>query len=248
MESPGGSWFDAQGFGTTSGGMGTGPGIGTTQPFVGGTLGGAIGGGGGPTPGNEQQWFMDLVGNRPWNQQTFNALAPTLQQYGFHITPPNANHEQTKIQLPDGTWVRVGFGEGHPVWIPQNNAPGQAGAGAGATGINSPWAIPPPFAAPSLEEFQKEPGLQARLAMGQQALERSAAAKGSLLSGGTQKALNRYSQDYASNEYANVYGRAADIYGTNFNVQSQTPWNRWNQLQDRGLTATLGTKTPVPLR
>jgi len=44
--------------------------------------------------------------------------------------------------------------------------------------------------------------------MGLQGLERGAAAQGSLLSGGTQKALARYSSDYASNEYGNAYNRA----------------------------------------
>ena len=72
------------------------------MPNVYGSIGGAMTGHGGPTPGNEQQWFMQLVGNRPWNQQTFNELAPTLQQYGFKITPPNAVGDQTKIQLPNG--------------------------------------------------------------------------------------------------------------------------------------------------
>lgn len=76
--------------------------------------------------GDYQSWFMNLVGNQPWNQQTFNALAPQLQTAGIQITPPNANGDQTKIGIPDGhggtQWVRVGFGEGHPVWIPQNGS------------------------------------------------------------------------------------------------------------------------------
>jgi hypothetical protein len=221
-----------------------------TMPGVYGSQSGALTGGGGPTPGNEQAWFMQLVGNRPWNQQTFNELAPTLQQYGFHITPPNANQEQTKIQLPTGEWVRVGFGEGHPVWIPQGGAgTGGAGAtvGAGAGGINSPWPIPAPFQSPSAADLQNEPGYQARYQMGLQGLERGAAAQGSLLSGGTQKALARYGQDYATNEYGNAYNRAYQNYMGNFNVQSQTPWNRYQQVLDRGVTAALGTKTPVPL-
>ena len=46
-----------------------------------------------------------------------------------------------------------------------------------------------------------------RLNEGQKALERSAAAKGGLYSGSTLKALSRYGQDYASNEYQNAYNR-----------------------------------------
>src|SRR5207245_367434 len=126
--------------------------------------------------GDYQKWFMSLVGNRPWNQQTLNALMPTLQHYGINLTPPNAAGDQTKIQLPDGTWVRVGFGEGHPVWIPQGAGGTSGGAGPALNpqgGVNSPWAIPAPFQSPSLQEFQQtDPGYQARYAMGLEGLQR----------------------------------------------------------------------------
>src|SRR5439155_16944374 len=218
-----------------------------TMPNVYGSQSGALTGGGGPTPGNEQQWFMQLVGNRPWNQQTFNELAPTLQQYGFKTTPPNAVGDQTKIQLPNGHWVRVGFGEGHPVWIPQGDAGGAGLGGAGGGPYTGPGAIPPPFQAPSLSDLQAEPGYQARMAMGQQALERSAAAQGSLLCGGTQKSLNRYAQDYASGEYGAAYDMVFRKYQENFLTQSQDPWNRYRDLYAGGLSAGQSTKTSVPL-
>ncbi len=69
--------------------------------------------------GDYQQWFMQQIAGKPFNQQTLLDLEPTLNQAGLKLTPPNAVGDRTKIQLPDGTWVRVGFGEGHPVWIPQ---------------------------------------------------------------------------------------------------------------------------------
>lgn len=69
-----------------------------------------------------------------------------------------------------------------------------------------------PFEAPTNVTEQNDPGFQTRLQAAQQALERSAAARGTSLSGGSLKALTRYSQDYASNEYGNVYGRAASEY------------------------------------
>lgn len=211
-----------------------------TMPNVYGSQQGALTGGGGPQPGHEQEWFMNLVGNRPWNQQTLNELVPTLEQYGFKQWTPNAIGEQTKLQLPNGQVVRVGFGEGHPVWIPQS-PPG------GADSYSGPGAIPPPFQAPSFEDLQKEPGFQARLAMGQQGLEHSAAAQGSLLSGGFQKSLNKFSQDYASNEYGAAYDRAARTYNTNWQTQSVDPWNRYKDLYLGGLDAAGKTKTTPPL-
>jgi len=56
-------------------------------------------------------------------------------------------------------------------------------------------------------QFQADPGYAFRLSEGLKALERSAAARGGLLSGGTGKALQRYGQDLASQEYGNAFQR-----------------------------------------
>ena len=69
-----------------------------------------------------------------------------------------------------------------------------------------------PFTAPTAVTAQNDPGYQFRLDQGNQALQRSAAANGTLLSGGTQKALARYNQDYASGEFQNVYNRANQTF------------------------------------
>ncbi len=73
-----------------------------------------------------------------------------------------------------------------------------------------------PFSAPTGVTEQNDPGYQFRLQQGQQAIERGATAAGGAFSGGTLKALARYGQDYASNEYQNVYNRALQGYNTNF--------------------------------
>lgn len=56
-------------------------------------------------------------------------------------------------------------------------------------------------------EFQADPGYAFRLSEGMKALERSAAARGGLLSGGAGKAFQRYGQDLASQEYGNAFDR-----------------------------------------
>jgi len=56
-------------------------------------------------------------------------------------------------------------------------------------------------------QFQADPGYAFRLAEGQKALERSAAARGGLLSGATGKALTRYGQEMGSQEYQNAFNR-----------------------------------------
>lgn len=52
-------------------------------------------------------------------------------------------------------------------------------------------------------DYTKSPGYDARLKEGTKAIERSAAARGGLLSGAAGKALTKYGQDYATNDYQN---------------------------------------------
>jgi hypothetical protein len=58
-----------------------------------------------------------------------------------------------------------------------------------------------------MDQFQADPGYAFRLGEGQKALERSAAARGGLLSGGTGKALQRFGQELGSQEYTNAFNR-----------------------------------------
>jgi hypothetical protein len=58
-----------------------------------------------------------------------------------------------------------------------------------------------------MTQFQADPGYAFRLSEGQKALERSAAARGGLLSGATGKALVRFGQESGSQEYTNSFNR-----------------------------------------
>ena len=62
-----------------------------------------------------------------------------------------------------------------------------------------------------------DPSYQFRLDEGLKALERSAAARGTLLTGGAAKAMQRYAQDVASTEYQNSYARRAAEQSNDFN-------------------------------
>ena len=74
------------------------------------------------------------------------------------------------------------------------------------------------FRAPTADEAAQSPGWQFRLNEATKAHDRAAAAQGTLLTGGTAKALERYGQDYASNEYDKVYGRNLGEYLNAFNI------------------------------
>jgi hypothetical protein len=56
-------------------------------------------------------------------------------------------------------------------------------------------------------DFEADPGYAFRQAEGMRALERSAAARGGLMSGNTLKGIQRFGQDLASQEYQNAFNR-----------------------------------------
>jgi hypothetical protein len=56
-------------------------------------------------------------------------------------------------------------------------------------------------------DFEADPGYAFRQAEGMKALERSAAARGGLMSGSTLKGIQRFGQDLASQEYQNAFNR-----------------------------------------
>ena len=89
-----------------------------------------------------------------------------------------------------------------------------------------PLPTPPPAPTPTGAFQAPVPGTlsaagQFRLDQGAQARERSAAARGSLLSGGFQQELNRFAQGVASDEYDNDYRRALSTYETNRGTNQQ---------------------------
>lgn len=69
----------------------------------------------------------------------------------------------------------------------------------------------------SMADFQADPGYAFRQAEGQKAIDNSAAARGSSLSGATLKALTRFGQDTASAEYQNSYNRWNNDVSSRFN-------------------------------
>jgi hypothetical protein len=58
-----------------------------------------------------------------------------------------------------------------------------------------------------MSDFQADPGYAFRMTEGLKALDRQAAARGGLISGGALKAAQNYGQDLASQEYQNAYNR-----------------------------------------
>lgn len=80
------------------------------------------------------------------------------------------------------------------------------------------------------EQFQQDPGYAFRQSEGMKALERSAAARGNLLSGSTLKGVQRFGQDLASQEYQNAFNR--------YQVERSAKLNPLQSLMGSGQSAT----------
>lgn len=94
--------------------------------------------------------------------------------------------------------------------------------------LMQPWTQQ--FTAPTNVTEANDPGYQFRLQQGEDAMLRNAAATGNLNTGGTLAALGNYAQDYASNEYNNVYNRALQQYQQNYNIFQNNQANKFNRL------------------
>lgn len=73
----------------------------------------------------------------------------------------------------------------------------------------------------TLEELQATPGYQFQLEQGLQGVNRSAAARGGLLSGANLKAINDYAQGQASTGYQAAWERAQNAYSNAFGRNQQ---------------------------
>jgi len=86
---------------------------------------------------------------------------------------------------------------------------------AGQTALNQLAPIAANYQKFGMDQFQQDPSYAFRLSEGQKALDRSAAARGGLISGGALKAAQRYGQEMGSQEYTNAFNR----YQTERNAQ-----------------------------
>jgi hypothetical protein len=87
------------------------------------------------------------------------------------------------------------------------------------------------------QAMYQDPGYAFRLSEGQKALDRQAAARGGLISGGALKAAQRFGQDLGSQEYQSAYNRALTGYGTDVARENQL-YNRQAAMAGIGQTST----------
>jgi hypothetical protein len=107
---------------------------------------------------------------------------------------------------------------------------------AGEAALNKLIPLATEYTPFGMNQFQADPGYGFRMSEGMKALERSAAARGGLLSGGTGKALQRFGQEMGSQEYQNAFNR--------YQAERQARLNPLQSLAGVGQTAanTLGAQ------
>lgn len=147
---------------------------------------------------------------------------------GGDTTGPNASELAAACQAKGKVW-RADLNACMDSYYPSGAPPG--GEGEGEVPDFNSWFSPysgprsfdvnlgsaprfsaPRFSAPTAESALNEPGYQFRLKEGERALENSAAGRGVLRTGGTLKDILSYGQNFAAQEYGNVWDRAARKY------------------------------------
>jgi hypothetical protein len=88
-----------------------------------------------------------------------------------------------------------------------------------------------------MTDFTADPGYGFRFSEGQKAIDRQAAARGGLISGGALKAATRFGQEMGSQEFGNAFNRALTSYNTGVASENQL-YNRQAALSGIGQTAT----------
>lgn len=113
--------------------------------------------------------------------------------------------------------------------------------GTPGQGLLTPWTQT--FQAPTAAQAEATPGYQFQLQQGENAMQNSAAGKGSLLTGRTLADLNNYAQGTASTNYQNTFNNALTQYNSAYSTflnNQQNQYSRLMGLSGEGLTAAGG--------
>lgn len=146
-------------------------------------------------------------------RRSMEDIVTELRNSGRYTIHPNKQYDNEAQAILDLAGVTPGAQPAYDEWALNSEArrmyeaqPPEQAAAAGTQGM-SPEEI-----------MRMDPGYQFRLNEGNKAITNLASAGGRLNSGATLKALTRFGQDYASNEYGNIYNRLAGLAGTGQNA------------------------------
>ena len=177
--------------------------------------------------------FMAIMGGLPATPENLASKEKELQAAGFRVVR-SGDGTAGKVAVPGGAIFDViqgahAGGGGSWQWLGGDSGGGgslgsmgnfQTGTFTGGgqyplasvmgTGLAQPWTTP--FNAPDPNSVTNDKALQWQMGRGIDAIQRSAAAKGTLLTGGLEKKLDEWGQGLASTYYGDVYNRALNEY------------------------------------
>jgi hypothetical protein len=112
----------------------------------------------------------------------------------------------------------------------------------GQTGLNAEQKMVSNPSSFNMANFYSDPGYQFQLQQGNQAIQRSAAARGGLMSGGTAKGIAQYTTGLANQTYGDAYSRYLQTNQQNFN-QASTLAGQGLNASGQSASNTLGAGT-----
>jgi hypothetical protein len=192
---------------------------------------------------NQGDWWTSVGGETP-PQAFTDAQAAGMNTWQGMTSGWNKDLRQPVYQIsakgkmpgPNGlTYSQVGGSSGMG---------GQSGSSYGGPGSTSPYAsgaaIEPwlkQFQAPSQEDALNTPGVQFAMDRAMQALQRSAAAKGTLVTGGLLRDLSDQQIGMSMQSYGDIYNRSMGEYmleRDNFFQNQDRPFDKFTTLADLG--------------
>jgi len=212
--------------------------------------------GGTPQGGTDYRaQFMAIMGGLPATPENLASKEKELQAAGFRVVR-SGDGTAGKVAVPGGQIFDViqgahAGGGGSWQWL------GGGGGGIGSIGnfqtgtftgggqyplasvmgpgLAQPWTTP--FNAPDPNSVTNDKALQWQMGRGMDAIQRSAASKGTLLTGGVLKSLDTFGQGLASTYYSDVYNRALSEYKMAHDIYNE---NQGNLFQRLGYLGSVG--------
>lgn len=153
---------------------------------------------------------------QPWMQAGQRALSQIERMLGIQAPATRATTTQATdtngIPVTSGGDRRVADAGGlnDSMFMLDRTTPLEEGGGKGAPAVTAPAT---PSQGADFSSFYQSPGYQFRMQEGMNALTGNAATRGALQSGATLKALQKYGQNYASNEFGQYMNQLFNVAG-----------------------------------
>jgi hypothetical protein len=160
--------------------------------------------------------------------------------YNANFNMNDPQNAQAAAQ-PVNTTTGMNLGQATPqdLSVFSGNGGGVMGGGLGEDTLLSPWTQQ--FTPPNYQQIQDDPNFQFQKEQGLQGVERGAASKGTLLTGGTLKALDAYGTGLANTFANDYYNKAMNEYllqKQNFQENQDRPFTKLSSLASLGKPST----------